>query len=155
MPFLWTVRSGKGTDAKYLQLFKGGIFYPLQEELATEMFARMSHRKVNPPEEVPEFASAREIKVYEIDGDGPELILHPSRGGGGMTYAIRLFGGGESFTISPSFAYGLKYTNRLELVDVGKKATKKEMGKSMIYRLSPIGQSCLNGDKGRICSYML
>jgi hypothetical protein len=155
MPFIWTVRGGRDGGAKYLQLFKGGIFYPLKEELAAEMLARSSAKEANQPEEVPEFASAKEIKVHEIEGEGPELIMHLSRGGSGITYAIRLFGGGESFAISPNFAYGVKYTNRLELVEVGRKSTKKEPGKAMVYRLSPMQPSCVSGEKGRICSYML
>jgi hypothetical protein len=155
MPFIWTVRGGRDGEVKYLQLFKGGIFYPLTEELAAEMLARTPHREVVPPEEVPEFSSAKEIIVHDVEGGGPQLVMHPSRGGGGITYAIRLYGGGESFAVSPHFAYGIKYTNRLELVEVGKKATKKELGKAMVYRLSPLEPSCVSSEKGRICSYML
>lgn len=155
MPFIWTVRGGRDGDAKYLQLFKGGIFYPMKEELAAEMLARATNKEVAPPETVQEFSSAREIKVLEVEGDGPQLVMRPSRGGGGITYALKLSSGGETFPISPHFAYGLKHTNKLELVEVGKKATKKEAGRAMIYRLSPLEPSCVDVSGGRVCSYML
>lgn len=137
---------------KYLQLFKGGILYPLREELAAEMLARAPHNLINLPEALPEFASAKEIKVYEVSGDGPELIMYPSRGGGGVTYAMRLHSGGEPFTISPGFAYDLKHTNKLTLVEVGRRATKKEAGKAMVYRLSPLEASHAGNGGGSIHS---
>lgn len=155
MPFIWSVRGGKGKDSKYLQLFKGGIFYPLREEIAEEIMSKTSPHEVSPPEDVPQFSFAKEIKVHEVEGDSPELVMHPSRTGGEITYAIRFSSGGTSISISPHFAYGLKYTNRLELVDVGKVATKKEAGKAMVYRLLPMEPSCIDEDSGRICSYML
>ncbi len=155
MPFLWSVRGVKGRDAKYLQLFRGGIFYPLREEAALEIMGISSPHEVSPPEEVEEFTTASEVKVYQIDGDSPELIMHPSRVGGGITYALRLFPGGGSFPVSPHFAYGLKYTNRLELVEIGKVATKKEAGKAIVYRLAPMEPSCIEDQSGRICSYSL
>lgn len=147
MPLVWVVRRANSGDVKYLQLFKGGVLYPLREELATEILARAPHNMINIPEALPEFSSAKEIKVYEVSGDGPELIMHPSRGGGGISYAIRLYAGGESFVISPGFAYDLKHSNRLALVEVGRKATKKEAGRAMIYRLSPM-EASFAGDGG-------
>lgn len=152
MPLVWSV-SGRGEgDTKYLQLFRGGILYPIREELAAEILARAEHNAINLPEALPEFASAREIKVHEIPGDGPELIMSPSRGGG-ISYAIRLFSGGESFMITPGFAYDLKHTNRLALVEVGRKATKKEPGKAMVYRLSPMEPASVDGGGGRVYSH--
>jgi len=155
MPLVWSVRGGRDGDMKYLQLFKGGILYPIKEELAAEMLARAPHQQINLPEVVREFSPAHEIKVHEIAGDGPELIMHPSRGRGGITYAIRLYAGGDAFMISPNLAYGLKHTNRLALVEVGRRATKKEPGKSMIYRLSPLEPSSIEGGEGRIYSYTM
>jgi hypothetical protein len=152
MPLLWIVRGVKDGDMKYLQLFKGGVLYTLREELAADLFARAPHNPVNLPEALPEFSSAKDIKVHEISGDGPELIMHPSRGGGGISYALRLYTGGEPFLISPGLAYDLKHTNKLVLVEVGRKATKKEAGKAMVYRLSPMDRPSPEDGGGRISS---
>jgi len=108
---------------------------------------------INLPEALPEFASATEVKVHEISGDGPELIMHPSRGGEAISYSIRLYAGGDSFFIPPGLAYDLKHTNRLTLVEVGKRATKKDPGKAMIYRLSPMDISSIDNGGSRIYSH--
>jgi hypothetical protein len=155
MPLVWSVRGGRDGDMKYLQLFKGGVLYPIREELATEILARAPHNVINLPEVLSEFTSAKDVKVHEISGDGPELITHPSRVGEGISYAIRLYAGGDSFIISPGLAYDLKHTNKLALVEVGRRATKRESGKAMIYRLSPMELSSIDGSEGRIYSHRM
>lgn len=151
MAYIWTVKGGE-MQGRYLQLFRGGVLYPLRDELADEMTSRASFRDVDPPEAVPEFKSATEIKVKETEGEGPELIMNPARDGS-IRYSIRLSKNGESFFISPYLAYGLKHTNRLELEEVGRMYTKKEAGKAMVYRLLPTGPSCAEGEGSRICYY--